>query len=229
MLAAIINADGRFAGLHFTWFDLRDEAAGRRFKADIVDPDSGEVLKAKKSRGTKQGGFIDLGGVPASTRPPLPPQGDRAQDFPAYRSPDALFERQFSGEGIESTLAVYTAMVATRRDACGIAWRAGIDLGNLCGAAADSARHPTLKDKAGRARRVPGPTPDMDSPAMPVIAGCRDYVQLADGDSDAFTTAQAMARGEARRQAQGVPVRTLWPPAGLDFNDWLLQQKARTA
>lgn len=207
MLAAIRAGLGVFSGLHFTWFDLSDGAAPRKFKALIVDPEAGEALKAKKSRGTKQGCYIDLGGVPESS---------------------GSFTRQFSGEGIESTLAVYTALVKSGRDVTGIAWRCGIDLGNLTGSAETSERHPTLKDKAGRARRVPGRVPDMNSPAMPVIAGVRELVQLADGDSDAFTTHCAMERGETRRRAEGVPiVRTIWPPAGLDFNDWLLKAESK--
>jgi hypothetical protein len=224
MLAAIRDADGIFRGLHFTWIDaslcdpsrttLDDgahaaDAAARKFKARIIEPASGEVLKSKKSRGTKQGGYIDLGGIPHGAAP--------------------LFDRQSSGEGIESTLAVYTAMVKTRRPVAGVAWRCGIDIGNLVGAAAESERHPTLKDRAGRTRNVPGGKPDMRSPAMPVIAGCRDYVQLADGDSDAFTTHCAMARGEVRRRAEGTPTRTLWPPAGLDFNDWIMSGQGLVA
>jgi hypothetical protein len=207
MLAAIRDAAGTFRGLHVTWFDLSDLAAPK-FKAAIVDPDSGEVLVAKKARGSKQGGFIDLGGCPL--------------DPPEFDGPRAVyFTRQFSGEGIESTLAVHSAMVQAGRSIAGIAWRAGIDLGNLVGSAAGTVRHPTLKDKAGRARNVPGCEPDLSSPAMPVAAGVRELVQLADGDSDPFTTQQAMARGEARRRAQGLAVRTLWPKPGTDFNSML--------
>lgn len=213
MLAAIRDAHGVFRGLHFTWIDVSDAAADRRFKALIIDPATGVVLKSKKSRGSKQGGYLDLGCVYARGLGGFTPRV-----LPAPH-------RQFSGEGLESTLAVYTAMVKAKRNVTGIAWRAGIDLGNLTGAALDSARHPTLKDKAGRSRNVPGRTPDLASPAMPIIPGCRDYVQIADGDSDAFTTQCAMARGEARRKAEGVPVRTIWPPADTDFNDWLLKAR----
>ena len=211
MLAAIRDAGGVFRGLHFTWFDLSADAAPK-FKAVIVDPDSSEVLISKKSRGTKQGGYIDLGGCPLD-----PPEFDGASDV--------YFARQFSGEGIESTLAVYTAMVTARRSIAGIAWRAGIDLGNLVGSAADTVRHPDLKDRAGRARNVPGDAPDMASPAMPVAPGVRELVQLADGDSDPFTTRCAMACGEARRRAEGLAVRTLWPKPGTDFNSMLTQKE----
>ena len=211
MLAAIRDAGGVFRGLHSTWFDLSADAAPK-FKAHIVDPDSGEVLISKKSRGTKQGGYIDLGGCPLD-----PPEFDGASDV--------YFARQFSGEGIESTLAVYTAMVTARRSIAGIAWRAGIDLGNLVGSAADTVRHPDLKDRAGRARNVPGDAPDMASPAMPVAPGVRELVQLADGDSDPFTTRCAMACGEARRRAEGLAVRTLWPKPGTDFNSMLTQKE----
>lgn len=225
MIAAILDAAGKFRGLHYTWFDLAADAAPK-FKARIVDPDSGEVLVSKKARGTKQGGYIDLGGEPHA---PNAPHGER----PVY------FTRQFSGEGIESTLAVYTAMVTARRSIAGIVWRAGIDLGNLVGSAADTVRHPDLKVTvrardgqavagAGRARNVPGDVPDMASPAMPVAPGVRELVQLADGDSDPFTTRCAMARGEARRRAEGLAVRTLWPTPGTDFNSMLKPELDRT-
>jgi len=56
MLAAFVGADGRFLGLHRTWIDLGQPKG----KAVIADPDSGEILPAKKMRGTKQGGFLDV-------------------------------------------------------------------------------------------------------------------------------------------------------------------------
>lgn len=205
MLAAILDAGGTFRGLHMTWIDLALKATARNWKALIRDDETGEALNAKKSRGTKQGGYIDLGGVPLA---------------------EGTFDRQFSGEGNESTLAVYTAMVKTGRDVRGIAWRGGIDLGNLVGPALplDRERHPTLKDKAGRARRVPGRKPDMSALAMPVIATARELVQIADGDSDPFTTQCAMARGEARHARPGLSVRTIWPRPGTDFNSMLQGQ-----
>lgn len=216
MLAPIVDTGGVFRGLHMTWIDLTPAAAARNWKALIRDT-TGETLPAKKMRGSKQGGYIDLGGVPLVYDPSRTTLDDGS------RWAGAAFDRQFSGEGIESTLAVYTAMVKTKRDLAGIAWRAAGDLGNLTGPALPDCRerHPTLKDKAGRARRVPGRIPDMSAAAMPVLDSARDYVQIADGDSDPFTTQCAMARGAARHARQGRRVRTLWPHPGTDFNSML--------
>ena len=211
MLAAILDTAGVFRGLHMTWIDLSAAGEARNWKALILDDETGEVLNAKKSRGTKQGGYIDLGGHPIDPPISLP------------RGGNLYFDRQFSGEGNESTLAVYSAMVLAGRDVRGIAWRGGVDLGNLVGAALplDRERHPTLKDKAGRVRRIPGRKPDMTALAMPVLAGARELVQIADGDSDPFTTQCAMARGEARHARPGLSVRTIWPRPGTDFNSML--------
>ena len=49
MLAAAIGNDGRFHGLHATWLDL---ARAPKYKAEIADPETGEVLPAKKARGS---------------------------------------------------------------------------------------------------------------------------------------------------------------------------------
>lgn len=56
MLAAIQGPDGRFQGVHRTWFDL-DRAKG---KPEILHPTSGERLKVKKSLGSVKGGAIRL-------------------------------------------------------------------------------------------------------------------------------------------------------------------------
>lgn len=54
MLAAIQGPDGKFQGLHRTWFDL-DRPKG---KAHVLHPVSGEPLKVKKSLGSVKGGAI---------------------------------------------------------------------------------------------------------------------------------------------------------------------------
>lgn len=56
MLAAVQGKDGRFIGLHRTWIDP-DRPNG---KAEIVDPATGEALKAKKTLGSVKGGAIRL-------------------------------------------------------------------------------------------------------------------------------------------------------------------------
>lgn len=207
MLAAIWNADPaasaadlaagngyRFAGLHFTFLDL-DRPKG---KAVVVHPDTGELLPAKKSRGSKQGGYIELG-------------GQRAQ----------IATRMVSGEGIENVLTAYTAGVRAGRAADRFNYRCGIDLGNLAGKALDRTRHPELKDKAGRARHVPGPTPDLTSAAMPVPAGVRQLIWMCDGDSEPLTTRNAMERARRRHDRPDLAQRLMWPGDGLDWNDRL--------
>jgi hypothetical protein len=63
MLAPIVGLTGRFEGLHITWID--PACSGE--KAKLFDPESGEALPAKKMRGCKAGGFLDVfpGGDPA--------------------------------------------------------------------------------------------------------------------------------------------------------------------
>lgn len=193
-LAAIIGPDGKFAGLHTTWIDL----ARPKGKAEIVHPETGEVLPSKKVRGTKAGGYIDLGGCDAG----------RAR-------------RMIAGEGIETVLAVYTALVRAGRDVSDTSFRCAVDLGNLAGRAAETLAHPSLKSAAGRAQRIPGSTPDMTSPAMPVPDNIAELVLLGDGDSDPFLTRHALTRAAARHSRADRLVRVRFAPDGLDFNDMI--------
>lgn len=192
MLAPIIRPDHRFGGLHITYIDL----AKPKGKAEIVDPDTGEILQAKKVRGSKKGGRIELIRVP---RPRL----------------------LFAGEGIETVGFVWTCLKVAGRLREGAAWWSGVDRGNLGGRAdvADRIRHPTLKDAIGRARTIPGRRPDLAEPAMPVPATVEDMIWLADGDSDPFETRVIMDRAVARNARPGLTQRVAWPPEGWDFND----------
>jgi hypothetical protein len=196
MLAPIMIA-GVFAGLHITWLD----PAGPKGKASIVDPESGEVLPSKKVRGSKAGGYIDLGG-----------HGD-----PGVRT----VRRMFAGEGIETVLAVYTALQNAKRSRDGDAFRSGVDIGNLCGRAVETVPHPTEKTAAGRVKRIPGPVADMTAPAMPVPDDCPELVLLGDGDSEPFFTRTALQRATQRHERPGRLVRVAIAPAGCDFNDLL--------
>ena len=56
MLAAIVGRDGRFCGLHITWIDLKDPKG----QARVVDPKTKALLPAKKVRGSKVGGAIEV-------------------------------------------------------------------------------------------------------------------------------------------------------------------------
>ncbi len=199
MLAALIDAAGTFRGLHITWLDPH----GYKGKAAIINPGTGEVLPSKKMRGTKLGTYIDLGGV---------------------GNP----ERMIAGEGIETVGAVYTALVRARRDVSRTAFRASGDLGNLAGRALNTIAHPTLKSAAGRAQRVPGPDPDLNSIAMPMSDSVKTLVLLGDGDSDPFLTRNATERARRRHFREGREVRVRFAPDGKDFDD-LIKNHSATA
>ncbi|MFG1332043.1 CHC2 zinc finger domain-containing protein [Xanthobacter autotrophicus] len=208
MVAAITDASGKFRGLHQTWIDLSTP----RGKAEIIDPDTGELLEAKKVRGSKQGGHILV--------------------LPAERGPA---RRIYAAEGIETLLSVWVALAATcAEDLSGSAFACAADLGNLAGRATETIPHPTAltTDKAGRQRRVrvPGPVPDFGSAAMPIPPECTELVLLGDGDSEPFLTEMAMVRAQRRHAAPGRDVRVVMAPAGQDFNDLLrAPEQARRA
>ena len=192
MLAVFQRVDGRFGGLHITWFD----PARPGEKMRLLDED-GEVLPAKKMRGTKSGCAIPICGA-------APTQ----------------IGRLFLGEGIETVLSVRTALARAGRlmKSDGF-WTSG-DLGNLGGPHVETLPHPILKDAAGRARRVPGPQPG-PGPAIVIPPNVRELVLLGDGDSDPFLTQHALARAAARWRRPGLAIRTVMAPEGADFNDVL--------
>src|SRR5262249_5957830 len=96
--------------------------------------DTGEALPAKKYRGSKKGGRIDLTGVRSpdcSAQRGNP--GTTAPDFAGAQSGLRAPARLIIGEGIEKTLAVRLALARTGADLSGTAfWVAG-DLGNIGG------------------------------------------------------------------------------------------------
>lgn len=204
MAAPIVDSSRKFRGLHLTYIDLTD-AKGKLRLPDPATP--GAFLEAKKARGSKQGNRVELIG-------PREPR------------------RLVLGEGIEKVLAVWRALawrvetVASLREAradelAGIAFWSACDLGNLAGAAVDSLRHPTLKNKAGRAASVAGLVPDLSKPGLDIPDSVTDLVLLGDTTSDEFTTRAAMCRAAARYAAPGRIVRVAWPPAAADFDDLL--------
>lgn len=201
-LLPITDALGLFRGLHFTWLDPK----GPKGKAEVIDPDTGEILSAKKIRGSKQGRRILL--VPAE----VPPR------------------RQVAGEGSETVLSVYTADVTLGRRRPETEYVSSADLGNLAGEAEDRVRHPTMTrtDKLGRVFPVlvPGAVPNPASAAMWVPDEIAHLTLLGDGDSDPFITDLAMRRAEARHAAPGRTVTTAWAPPGKDFNSLLMGRAA---
>ncbi|KWV54325.1 hypothetical protein AS156_00940 [Bradyrhizobium macuxiense] len=195
MVAPIINARREFQGLHFTYLDLAREKGKLQLEWE------GEMLDAKKSRGSKQGNFVALTG-------PVEP------------------EFLVIGEAIEKTTAVYMALASTGRDMSAAAFWSGCDLGNLAGKAAASVIHPTLKnEKTGRAVKVSGPVPDLTSPAIEIPDSVTDLVLLGDSTSEPFSTRQAMSRAAARYSRPGRTVRIAWAPGGIDFDDLLRDAK----
>ncbi|RWO57152.1 primase-helicase zinc-binding domain-containing protein [Mesorhizobium sp.] len=205
MLAAITGPDGRFIGVHRTWLDL-GRANG---KAVIADPDTGEVLDAKKVEGSQRGGKIVL------------------RDGEPGCGVCAL------GEGIETVLSWDAPQTGT--DLCvfngncfpkAALW-VGINIGNIAGKAAEQIPHPSLlvTDKLGRKRRqkVGGHEPDLsDAHCLQIPADDFErLILLGDSDSDRFTTQAAMLRARKRFELAGHNAEIDWAPDGQDFNDAL--------
>jgi len=199
MVAAFIRSDGHFGGLHFTWLEA-DMASPPR-KAEIIDPDSGEILPAKKMRGSKSGAHIAIAMV----------------DHP---------KRLVIGEGIETVLSVWTAMNQAGRNLDGMAFWAAGDLGNMAGRAIAAVTHPTAKRPNGRPLSVPGPDPDPDDPGLAIPDSVCELVLLGDGDSDAVLTRFAMTRAARRYARPGRTIRIAFAPEGQDFNDVLQGEAA---
>lgn len=197
MVAAIQGRDGRFIGCHITWIDPALQTASG--KACIAHPETGEILDAKKVRGSQKGGHIKLGG--------------------------AGLHRLVVGEGIETVLSVELAESTFERAASTFYW-SSVNLHNLGGKSAGSVQHPslTLTDSKGRTRaqRVPGPVPDLsDIAVLEPPEEVRDILLLGDGDSEHFTTRNVLLRFAARWQRPHRTIRAAWADAGADFNDML--------
>jgi hypothetical protein len=194
MLAAFIRPDGFFGGLHMTYLDA---GGGGVTKLDLPDPDTGELLNAKKMRGSKTGAHIAVSAIVEQPR------------------------RLIIGEGIETVLSVWTALAAGGRALDAYAFWAAGDLGNLAGRATETLAHPTLRRPDGKAQRVPGPFPDPDDAGLGIPDSVEELVLLGDGDSDAVLTEYAMTRAARRYARPGRAIRIAFAPAGKDFNDVL--------
>ncbi|ODM71694.1 DUF7146 domain-containing protein [Bradyrhizobium elkanii] len=198
MLGAFIRPDGKFGGLHMTWLNATTSpddltAPG---KAEIFDPDSGEILNSKKMRGSKTSAYIAI----------------VLREEP---------KRLVIGEGIETVLSVWTAMHQAGRDMSDMAFWAAGDLGNLAGRANKTIAHPTLKRPNGQPQRVPDWFPDPDDPGLKIPDSVEELILLGDGDSEPFLTECAMERAARRYGFEGRSIRIAFAPAGLDFNDVL--------
>lgn len=207
LVAGVTGFDGRFFGVEQEWIDL-SQPKGRVL---VADPQTGELVAAKKARGSKKGGSCML---------------------VRWREP----KRLFLGEGNVSTLSVWSALAAARSPLLVEAdFRAALSLLNLAGLAEKTIAHPEKKlaNANGRLRplRVPNAVPRAVEDDVPLIAipqSVTDLYLLGDGDSDPFTTKLAMTRA-ARRYRRGYPdvrIFIVWPRADKDFNDqWLEELK----
>jgi hypothetical protein len=196
MVAAIVNAAGRFWGCHRTWLDPRlasgplpREASG---KAEIRAPDS-ELLPAKKMRGSKRGGAIRLADPPAGAGRVI----------------------LLLGEGIETTTAALQA--CQRHGAPGLrfaAW-AACDLTNLSGGGLG----PSTPHQTRPGRWVPPEDPNPAAPGVLPPAWADVTIILGDGDSDPVVTSARLECARRRFLAAGRAAAVAMAPTGSDFND----------
>ncbi|ULK98863.1 CHC2 zinc finger domain-containing protein [Bradyrhizobium sp. I71] len=219
MVGAFIRPDGKFGGLHLTW--LREfpaqvgsatlqgaapqgpgpEERPAYTKAEILDPDTGEVLNAKKMRGSKTGAYIAI----------------QMHDAP---------RRLVIGEGIETVLSVWTAMHQGGRPLDDMAFWAAGDLGNLAGRANRTINHPTLKRPNGQPQKVPDRFPDLEDPGLSIPGSVEELILLGDGDSEKVLTENAMERAARRYARESRVIRIAFAPSGRDFNDLLRAEAA---
>jgi hypothetical protein len=208
MVGAFIRPDGKFGGLHLTWLALAEpdgigdgQASAGYVKAEILDPDTGEVLNSKKMRGSKTGAYIAIVKLDAPRRLVI-------------------------GEGIETVLSVWTATHRDGRDIADMAFWAAGDLGNLAGRAAHTIKHPTLKRPNGTALTVPDRFPDPDDKGLTIPDSVEELILLGDGDSEKLLTECAMERAARRYARPGRKIYLPYAPEGMDFNDVLRSEAA---
>jgi hypothetical protein len=214
MVLPIVDQARKPRGLHLTYLDL----AQPKGKLQLVH--EGELLDAKKTRGSKHGNKVELIGPAEPTTLYL---GEGAEKVIAVWQALAWRAGLFDDEETRAILSVDRiagAMCDHRCEALDrTAFWSACDLGNLAGKAADSVRHPTAKSPSGRAQRVAGGVPDLDAPAIVIPQSVTELVLLGDSTSDEFTTRLAMQRAAARYAAPGRRVRVAWAPHGKDFDD----------
>ncbi|GEP12272.1 DUF7146 domain-containing protein [Methylobacterium gnaphalii] len=204
LVGAIVGPTGKFSGLHATWIDL----AQPKGKALIADPETGELVPAKKVRGSAGGGHIAL-----------------------VRCDDPL--DVVVGEGIETVLSAWRALSAKGWPHLerAVFWSA-YSLDNIGGRALHSVPHPTLTtiDRRGHARRrmVKGPMPDLSAPGLVLPPTAQRLWLIGDGDSERFATECALERGARRARAANpnLEARAVWAPEGEDLNDALMEAAA---
>ena len=133
-------------------------------------------------------------------------------------------QRWVGGEGIENAASV-AGFEGFRADT--FYFSAG-DLGNLAGPADRRAgRSEAVVDASGKKIRVhPHPKPDqVPTDGVQIPDHVSALILLADGDSDFYSTAAAMARAKTRQVKDGRDISIWWPPQGTDWAG-LLSERA---
>ncbi|MGL4963170.1 MAG: CHC2 zinc finger domain-containing protein [Inquilinus sp.] len=192
MVGGFQSPAGQVVAVHLTYLAERDGVWG---KAQVPDPETGEILPTKKIRGMLQGGAIRFG---------------------------AAGPLLYAGEGIETSLSVLCRLRRAGRP--GTVWAAGSLDAFAGGAAGLGPRRPLppveLPDGHRRWLRRPSPRPDPARPGMAVPDQVRRFVWLGDSDGKDPVDGQLIAaRGLTRLRWQGIDARAVWAPAGMDFND----------
>jgi hypothetical protein len=185
MIGLMQDAQGRVCAAHITY--LRPDGSG---KAEVVAPDTGEILPAKKMRGRPWGSAIRL--TKADNTRPLG-----------------------IAEGIENGATILQATAGELA-----VWVAGSldNIGGR--GEGVGMRHPTRTYPDGRPVRLPSHIPDPERPGMFVPQEVREIIILADNDSgDPAAAEMILLRAQTRWQAERRSVRVAWPDEGADFND----------
>lgn len=123
------------------------------------------------------------------------------------------------GEGIETCLSCIAHGLST--------WCAG-SLGNLVGRGwVDGVREPHPK-RIGHL--LPTTQPDLSSARIAVPPQLRSEILLADSDSKDLDALKAeLERAVRRSRLEGRAARILWPPLGMDMNDWIQMERRDAA
>jgi len=126
------------------------------------------------------------------------------------------------GEGVETTLSWFAL---ARLGYFGDQWASAsiacaVSLGNLVGSATGSVPHPTANG-----RTIMNGEPDTARPGLVIPHGVKCVILIGDGDSDAATTRAAIMTGARRFRRLGLDVFVHMSPAGMDWNDVLIDGK----
>lgn len=186
MIAPVQRRDRSLCAVHLTYL-----APGGAGKAEIIHPETGEVLPPRKMRGPTWGGAVRLAPVAA---------------------------RLGEGEGIESCLSVQQETGLPCWAALSLGNLAGAGLGR---GAPHPTKTRMLADGREVPTRLPSSVPDPRRPGFLPPDGVQESILLAErGNGDDAAYACLLECAVRRRQAAGLTVRVAWPDQG-DFNDVL--------